>query len=106
MRQRPGFLHVASLALAALALASCADRVDTTMPESVQRLSLESVGTTPLPKPSTAAHYTIDEETVVAACREALTNYKIPRQIRFVDDVPVTLSGKVLRRQLREDHFG
>ena len=48
----------------------------------------------------------LTEETVVAACREALTNYKIPRQIRFVDDVPVTLSGKVLRRQLREDHFG
>ncbi|MFL4469974.1 AMP-binding protein [Tateyamaria armeniaca] len=48
----------------------------------------------------------LTEEAVVAACREALTNYKIPRQVRFVEDVPVTLSGKVLRRQLREDHFG
>ena len=48
----------------------------------------------------------LSEDTILAACREKLTNYKIPRQIRFVDDVPITLSGKVLRRQLREDHFG
>ena len=48
----------------------------------------------------------LTEEAVVAACRDQLTNYKIPKQVRFVDDVPVTLSGKVLRRQLREDHFG
>lgn len=49
---------------------------------------------------------TLTEEAVTAACREHLTKYKIPKQIRFVGDVPVTLSGKVLRRQLREDHFG
>ncbi|MEP4248439.1 AMP-binding protein [Tateyamaria sp.] len=45
-------------------------------------------------------------DDITAACRAQLTNYKVPKQIRFVDDVPVTLSGKVLRRQLREDHFG
>ncbi len=48
----------------------------------------------------------LTEETILATCRETLTNYKIPKEIRFVEDVPVTLSGKVLRRQLREDHFG
>lgn len=48
----------------------------------------------------------LSEEAIVAACREKLTNYKIPKDIRFVEDVPVTLSGKVLRRQLRDDHFG
>lgn len=45
-------------------------------------------------------------EVIADACREKLTNYKIPKDIRFVEDVPVTLSGKVLRRQLRDDHFG
>lgn len=44
------------------------------------------------------------EEDILAACRTRLTNYKVPKVIRFVDDVPVTLSGKVLRRQLREDY--
>ncbi|MEL6809237.1 MAG: AMP-binding protein [Pseudomonadota bacterium] len=48
----------------------------------------------------------LTKETIREACRDQLTNYKIPKDIRFVDDVPVTLSGKVLRRQLREDHFG
>ncbi|MEM6374098.1 MAG: AMP-binding protein [Pseudomonadota bacterium] len=48
----------------------------------------------------------LTEEAVKEACRSQLTNYKIPREVRFVEDVPVTLSGKVLRRQLREDHFG
>lgn len=48
----------------------------------------------------------LTDETVLEACREKLTNYKIPKEVRFVDEVPVTLSGKVLRRQLRDDHFG
>lgn len=48
----------------------------------------------------------LTEDAVLAACRDKLTNYKIPKEVRFVEEVPVTLSGKVLRRQLREDHFG
>lgn len=47
----------------------------------------------------------VTEEAIMAACRENLTNYKIPRQINFVDEVPVTLSGKVLRRQLRDEYL-
>ncbi|MGB0440302.1 MAG: AMP-binding protein, partial [Paracoccaceae bacterium] len=39
----------------------------------------------------------LTEEMIIAGCREGLTNYKIPKQVRFVDEVPVTLSGKVLR---------
>lgn len=45
----------------------------------------------------------LTEDAVLAVCRKGLTNYKIPKIIRFVDEVPVTLSGKILRRQLRED---
>ncbi|MCA0873956.1 AMP-binding protein [Seohaeicola saemankumensis] len=47
----------------------------------------------------------VTEDAILAACREELTNYKIPKQVTFVDEVPVTLSGKVLRRQLREDYL-
>lgn len=43
---------------------------------------------------------TVDD--VIAACRKGLTNYKIPKRVEFVDEVPVTLSGKVLRQELRE----
>ncbi|WP_299652876.1 hypothetical protein [uncultured Tateyamaria sp.] len=48
----------------------------------------------------------VGEEDILEACRARLTNYKVPKVVRFVDEVPVTLSGKVLRRQLREDYVG
>jgi long-chain acyl-CoA synthetase len=36
-------------------------------------------------------------------CREHLAPYKQPRKVVFRDDLPMTLAGKVLRRQLREE---
>ncbi len=36
-------------------------------------------------------------------CRERLAPYKQPRQIVFRDNLPKSLAGKVLRRQLREE---
>lgn len=33
---------------------------------------------------------------------ERLTHYKQPREIRFIDLIPKTLSGKILRRELRK----
>ncbi len=47
----------------------------------------------------------VTEQAVLSMCRQELTNYKIPREIHFVDEVPVTLSGKVLRRQLRDEYL-
>lgn len=44
----------------------------------------------------------LTEEAVTEACRAGLTNYKVPKQIRFVDDIPKSPVGKVLRRELRE----
>jgi len=36
--------------------------------------------------------------SILNACREALTAYKVPTTIRFVDDLPITASGKLERR--------
>jgi len=33
---------------------------------------------------------------------ERLTNYKQPREVRFLDSIPKTASGKILRRELRK----
>jgi acyl-coenzyme A synthetase/AMP-(fatty) acid ligase len=33
---------------------------------------------------------------------DRLTHYKQPREVRFVDAVPKTASGKILRRELRK----
>ncbi|BBD73239.1 AMP-dependent synthetase [Sulfodiicoccus acidiphilus] len=34
-------------------------------------------------------------------CRERLAAYKVPREVEFVDEVPKTASGKILRRAFR-----
>ncbi|WP_020419908.1 FadD3 family acyl-CoA ligase [Amycolatopsis sp. ATCC 39116] len=40
-------------------------------------------------------------EQVIGFCRERLANYKVPRLVEFVDELPRNASGKVLKRQLR-----
>jgi long-chain acyl-CoA synthetase len=44
-------------------------------------------------------------DELVAFARARLAGYKLPRSIAFVDDLPRTPSGKVLKRELRE-RFG
>jgi long-chain acyl-CoA synthetase len=39
---------------------------------------------------------------IKAYCREQLVAYKVPSQFEFVDDLPKTPAGKVLRRMLRQ----
>lgn len=46
------------------------------------------------------ASLTAEELTV--HCRELLASYKCPRVIDFVDELPKTASGKILRRELRD----
>ncbi|WOQ70574.1 long-chain-fatty-acid--CoA ligase [Microbacterium limosum] len=44
----------------------------------------------------------LDEESVREFARGILTPYKVPRRIFVVDELPKSLIGKVLRRQVRE----
>jgi long-chain acyl-CoA synthetase len=37
----------------------------------------------------------------MAHCKQNLTAYKLPREIVFVDDLPKSNVGKVIRRELR-----
>jgi long-chain acyl-CoA synthetase len=43
----------------------------------------------------------LDEAAIRAFCRERLTGYKRPRQIVFVESLPKSNVGKVLRRELK-----
>jgi long-chain acyl-CoA synthetase len=43
-----------------------------------------------------------DADELVAFARERLAGYKLPRSIEFVDELPRTPSGKVLKRELRK----
>jgi long-chain acyl-CoA synthetase len=42
------------------------------------------------------------EDELCAFVADRLTHYKQPREVRFVEVVPKTVSGKILRRELRE----
>jgi long-chain acyl-CoA synthetase len=44
----------------------------------------------------------VSADELVAFAREQLAGYKLPRSIEFVDDLPRTPTGKVLKRDLRE----
>jgi long-chain acyl-CoA synthetase len=45
---------------------------------------------------------TLTEADVVGFARRTLASYKVPKRVVFVDDLPKTPVGKVLRRQLRD----
>ena len=44
----------------------------------------------------------LDESTLIAWCRENMANYKVPRSVAFVAQLPTNPSGKVLKYQLKE----
>lgn len=49
-----------------------------------------------------AEEESLDEAAVIAACRQHLAGYKIPRRFQVVDALPRNMSGKVLKTALRE----
>ena len=42
-------------------------------------------------------HASLDEDALIAFCREHLAGYKLPRRILFVNSLPQTASGKIQR---------
>jgi long-chain acyl-CoA synthetase len=44
----------------------------------------------------------VTEEELIGFCKEQMAAYKYPRSIEFLDDVPKTATGKILRRELRD----
>jgi len=55
-----------------------------------------------------AAHFvakkdpSLTEEDVIEHCRKSLTGYKVPKRIHFLDELPKSNVGKILRRDLRD----
>jgi len=44
----------------------------------------------------------VSADDIIAFCKASLSGYKTPRQVEFVDSLPVGPTGKVLKRNLRE----
>ncbi|MGZ4505928.1 MAG: AMP-binding protein [Blastococcus sp.] len=45
-------------------------------------------------------------EELIAHCKERMAAYKYPRQIVIIDELPKTVTGKILRRELRDQPAG
>jgi acyl-CoA synthetase (AMP-forming)/AMP-acid ligase II len=46
------------------------------------------------------------EASVIAHCRDLLAHYKCPTSVEAMDALPRNPSGKILKRELRDTHFG
>jgi predicted regulator of Ras-like GTPase activity (Roadblock/LC7/MglB family) len=49
---------------------------------------------------------TIDEKDVLEYCRQHLAQYKVPRSIEVIDEIPKNVTGKILKRVLRRIAMG
>lgn len=48
---------------------------------------------------------TVSAETLIAHARARLGGYKAPKSLVFVDELPTSVVGKILRRQVREKYW-
>ncbi|WP_448211309.1 AMP-binding protein [Colwellia sp. MEBiC06753] len=44
----------------------------------------------------------VTEQEVIDYCREHLTNYKVPKKVTILEELPKSTVGKILRRELRK----
>jgi long-chain acyl-CoA synthetase len=49
-----------------------------------------------------APNASLTAEDLVAYCRKEMTAYKTPRIVQFIDALPKSNVGKILRRELRD----
>ena len=44
----------------------------------------------------------VTDRDIIEYCKGKLANYKVPRKVDFVTELPMSANGKILRRKLRE----
>ncbi|HEX8098151.1 MAG TPA: long-chain-fatty-acid--CoA ligase [Pyrinomonadaceae bacterium] len=49
---------------------------------------------------------TVTEDEIISFCRERLADYKCPKSVRFVKDIPKGPTGKLLKRELAKQFAG
>lgn len=48
---------------------------------------------------------TVTEEELIQHCRSCLANYKVPKSVDFVSELPKSGAGKILKRNLRDKYW-
>jgi long-chain acyl-CoA synthetase len=47
----------------------------------------------------------LTDKMIITHCQESLTNYKCPKEVYFIDELPKSNVGKILRRKIKEAHI-
>ena len=76
--------------------------------DGVQQISVVGVydprlGEVPIAYIQKKDNSSITKENIIEFCRNKLASYKIPKHIVFVDEYPMTASGKIRKVDLRQD---
>ena len=85
----PNEVEAVAAACAGIAECACVGAPDEKAGEAVRLFIVKAPGAA------------LTEEDVIAHCRRGLTAYKVPRQVRFLDAMPKSNVGKILRKDLR-----
>ncbi|MEA2054540.1 MAG: long-chain-fatty-acid--CoA ligase [Candidatus Thermoplasmatota archaeon] len=46
----------------------------------------------------------VKEEEIKEFCKQSIANFKVPKYVEFIDEFPITASGKIQKYKLREKH--
>ena len=60
------------------------------------------MGEVPVAYVVAAPGHSLDAEAIVAWARERLANYKVPRSVVGLAELPMNATGKVLKEELRD----
>jgi long-chain acyl-CoA synthetase len=48
---------------------------------------------------------TVTEEEIIAHCKEKLAPYAVPKAVEFRDSLPMTVTMKLFKKQLRDEEI-
>ena len=85
----PNEVEAIAAACAGVAECACVGRPDGKTGEAVRLFVAKAAGAA------------LTEDDVIAHCRRQLAAYKVPKEVRFLDALPKSNVGKILRRDLR-----
>jgi long-chain acyl-CoA synthetase len=85
----PNEVEAVVAACAGVAECACVGRPDEKTGEAVRLFVAKAAGAT------------LTEADIIAHCRRELTAYKVPKEVRFLEALPKSNVGKILRKDLR-----
>ena len=85
----PNEVEAVAAACSGIAECACVGTPDEKTGEAVRLFLVKAQGAT------------VGEAAVIAHCRRKLAAYKAPKQVRFLEALPKSAVGKILRKELR-----